>query len=94
MNKTGKSNSAAFQNQGAANSSAKSATNGLEADQTEMSIMNPSNDKRSAGYGSTLEQTFQGIKNGAQVEPTGNGLTGTSHGTGEESSTTHCDAKQ
>lgn len=89
MNKTGKSNSAAFQNQGAANSSAKSAINGLEADQTEMSIMNPSNDKRSAGYGSTLAQTFQGIKNGAQVE-----LTGTSHGTGEGSSTTHCDAKQ
>lgn len=84
MNKTDTSNSLAFKSQSAENSSAESAINGLRAEETEMSIMNPSNDKSSTGYGSTLEQTFQGPKNGVPVEPPGNGLTGTSHGTGEQ----------
>ena len=84
MNKTDTSNSLAFKSQSAENSSAESAINGLRAEGTEMSIMNPSNDKPSTGYGSTLEQTFQDTKNGVPVEPPGNGLTGTSHGTGEQ----------
>lgn len=84
MNKTDTSNSLAFKSQSAENSSAESAINGLRAEETEMSIMNPSNDKRSTGYGSTLEQTFQGTKDEVPVEPPGNGLTGNSHGTGEQ----------
>lgn len=84
MNKTDTSNSLAFKSQSDENSSAESAINDLRAEETEMSIMNPSNDKRSTCYGSTLEQTFQGPKNGVPVEPPGNGLTGTSHGTGEQ----------
>lgn len=55
MNKTDTSNSLALKRQGAGTSSAESAINGLRAEETEMSIMNPSNDKRSKGYGSTLE---------------------------------------
>ena len=84
MNKTDTSNSLAFKSQSDENSSAESAINGLRAEETEMSIMNPSNDKRSTGYGSTLEQTFQGTKDEVPVAPPGNGLTGTSHGTGEQ----------
>lgn len=66
-------------------SSAESAINALEVEENEMNTIKPADDKRGDTHGSTLERTFQNIKNGAQVEPSEKGTNNDGLKTGEDS---------
>ena len=58
-----------------------------------MNTIKPADDKRGDNHGSTLERTFQNLKNGAQVEPSEKGTNNDGLDTREVSIATANDVK-